>query len=74
MWEIYLVFVVLLLILTVLPKIPSSHWIFRVPDFGKIQITYITLIIFIFGFFINSKYIWYYQALLLTIFVYHGSL
>ncbi|NMR34499.1 endonuclease/exonuclease/phosphatase family protein [Chryseobacterium aquaticum] len=72
MWEIYLVFVVLLLILTVLPKIPSSHWIFRVPDFGKIQITYITLIIFIFGFFINSKYIWYYQALLLTIFIYHG--
>lgn len=72
MGEVYLVFVALLLILTVLPKIPSSHWIFRVPDFGKIQIAYISLIVFGFGFFLSFKDFWYYQALLLVIFIYHG--
>ena len=73
MWETYLTIIFLLLILTVLPKIPNSHWIFRFPDFGKIQITYITLIIFAAGFmFIKSPYLWYSQGLLLVMFIYHG--
>lgn len=70
---IYYTFIFLLFIFTILPKIPSSHWIFRVPDFGKIQITYLTIIIFGFGFFIErNEYFWYSQAFLLVLFIYHG--
>ncbi|MBF8455719.1 endonuclease/exonuclease/phosphatase family protein [Kaistella sp. G5-32] len=73
MWEIYLVFVVLLLILTLLPKVPSSYWIFRVADFGKIQINHFALITFIVGFlFYKNNFCWYSQTLLLLIIVYHS--
>lgn len=73
MWEAYLIIVSLLLILTVLPKIPNAHWVFRFPDFGKIQITYFTLIALALGFFIDkNSYFWYIQGLLLAMFVYHG--
>ena len=59
MWETYLVLSALLLILTVLPKIPSPHWIFRFPDFGKIQITYFTIITFALGFIVEkTQYFW----------------
>lgn len=71
---IYYILVSLLFIFTVLPKIPSQHWIFRVPDFGKIQVTYITVITFIFGFFIQNfiENFWYYQGFLLALFIFHG--
>lgn len=73
MWETYLVLSVLLLIFTVLPKIPCSHWIFRVPDFGKIQITCITIILFAAGFLLEkNEYFWYYQGFLFALFIYHG--
>ncbi|AZB30419.1 MULTISPECIES: endonuclease/exonuclease/phosphatase family protein [Chryseobacterium] len=73
MWETYLVLSALLLILTILPKIPSPHWIFRFPDFGKIQITYFTIITFAFGFIIEkTEYFWYLQGLLLAMIIYHG--
>lgn len=73
MWETYLVLNALLLILTVLPKIPSPHWFFRFPDFGKIQITYFTVITFALGFFVEkTDYFWYLQGLLVAIFIYHG--
>ncbi len=73
MWEIYLVLSALLLILTVLPKIPSSHWIFRFPDFGKIQITYFAIGAFVLGFIIEkTEYFWYLQGLLLAMIIYHG--
>ncbi|KFF00243.1 hypothetical protein IX39_06180 [Chryseobacterium formosense] len=69
----YYIFISLLFIFTILPKIPSSHWIFRVPDFGKIQITYLTIILFGIGFFVEkNQYFWYSQAFLLVLFVYHG--
>lgn len=73
MWEAYLAITFLLLVLTILPKIPNSHWVFRFPDFGKIQITYLTLIVFAAGFLIEKNaYFWYFQGLLLAMFIFHG--
>lgn len=73
MWTIYLFLTVLLLLLTVLPKIQHSHWVFRVPEFGKIQITYFILITLILGFLIDApENLWYYQGLLMIMFVHHG--
>ena len=73
MWEIYLSLVLLSAIFTVLPKIPSSHWIFRVADFGKIQINYFTVCTFILGCFLfGHDFWWYTQALLVILFLYHS--
>ncbi|WP_027385900.1 endonuclease/exonuclease/phosphatase family protein [Chryseobacterium gregarium] len=73
MWTAYLILTVLLLILTILPKIQNSHWIFRTPEFGKIQITFFILLTFVLGF--TADYpagFWYYQGFLLLMFVYHS--
>lgn len=73
MWEAYLSVLVLLFIFTLLPKIPSSHWIFRVADFGKIQLNYIAFITFLIGFyFYGAEYWWFSQGLLAAIIIYHG--
>ena len=73
MWTAYLILTVLSLILTLLPKIQNSHWIFRVPEFGKIQITFIILFTFIFGFFAGDYVnLWYYQLLLLIMLIHHS--
>lgn len=73
MWDIYLSLTGLLLLLTLLPKIQNSHWIFRVPEFGKIQITYAVLFTFILGFFIgHTEHMLYSQGLLALLFVHHG--
>lgn len=73
MWEIYISLASLGIILTILPKIPSSHWTFRVADFGKIQINYFIIFTFIFGFGLyNHEFWWYVQALLLLLIAYHS--
>lgn len=74
MWTAYLILTVLLLILTILPKIQHSHWIFRVPEFGKIQITYFILFTMLLGFIVadKSQYFWYYQGLLFVMLVHHS--
>lgn len=73
MWTAYLILTVLLLILTILPKIQNSHWIFHIPEFGKIQIAFFILLTFLLGFAANqSENFWYYQSLLLIMFAYHG--
>jgi hypothetical protein len=73
MWIFYLSLTVLLLILTLLPKIQHSHWVFRVPEFGKIQITFLILFTIGFGFTINtSEKFWYYQGLLFVMFIHHS--
>lgn len=73
MWGIYLFLTVLLAVLTVLPKIQNSHWMFRVPEFGKIQITYIVVLTFILGFGLEEpQYFLYSQGLLILMFVHHG--
>lgn len=74
MWTAYLILTVLLLILTILPKIQHSHWIFRVPEFGKIQITVFILFTMILGFATpgKSEYFWYYQGLLFVMLIHHS--
>lgn len=73
MWIAYLILVFLLIFLTLLPKIQNQHWIFRVPEFGKIQITYFIVITFILGFFTEpSENFWYFQTILLVLFVHHS--
>lgn len=73
MWNVYLILVLVLLILTLLPKIQNSHWIFRVPEFGKIQITYFIVITCFLGFFIHPpKTFWYFQGFLIILFIHHG--
>ncbi|WP_299180818.1 endonuclease/exonuclease/phosphatase family protein [uncultured Chryseobacterium sp.] len=74
MWGIYLSLSILLLVLTILPKIQHPHWIFRVPEFGKIQIACFTLMTIVLGFFIDGQEnIWYYQGALLLMFIHHAS-
>ncbi|WP_419870313.1 endonuclease/exonuclease/phosphatase family protein [Chryseobacterium sp. CT-SW4] len=72
---IYLFLSISLLTSSILPKIQHPHWIFRVPEFGKIQITYFILITFILGFFINSApvKVSYIQSALVLLFVYHWA-
>lgn len=73
MWELYFGLSILLLVLTVLPKIPSSYWVFRVPDFGKIQITYFTVFTIVLGFFLtHHPYFLYVQIGLAIILIYHS--
>lgn len=73
MWSAYLILTGLLILLTLLPKIQNQHWIFRVPEFGKIQITYFIAINFILGFFITStENFWYFQGVLLVLFIHHS--
>ncbi|MEI3789040.1 MULTISPECIES: endonuclease/exonuclease/phosphatase family protein [unclassified Chryseobacterium] len=73
MWGIYLSLIGLLVLLTLLPKIQNSHWIFRVPEFGKIQITYAVLITFVLGLLLDqTQHLWYSQSLLLLLFIHHG--
>lgn len=72
MWEIYLITVSILLLLSILPLIPSSHWVFRVADFGKIQINVLTAITFIAGFFLFGENYWFYTQIVLAILlIYH---
>lgn len=73
MKEIYLSLVALLAVLSVLPKIPSTHWIFRVADFAKIQITYFSFFAFAAGFlFPKDEWWWYSQGILFAIIIFHG--
>ncbi|SDL66438.1 endonuclease/exonuclease/phosphatase family protein [Chryseobacterium taihuense] len=70
----YYILVILLFLFSAFPRIPSQHWVFRVPDFGKIQVTIITFLVFLMGFVIKSSllYFWYFQGFLLLLFIYHG--
>ncbi len=57
-----------LIILSILPFIPHQHWIFRVPEFGKIQIFILFLPVFAAGFLIiqdKNIIFWSVQALIL---------
>lgn len=64
----------LLVIATILPKIPSTHWVFRTADFGKIQIFYLALLTFGLGFLLKdySPTFWILQFQLLLCIIYHG--
>ena len=60
MQEVFYVFSLLLIVLSILPFFKNQHWIFRVPEFMKIQILILQLIILIIGFLFveTSKMFW----------------
>jgi len=73
MWELYFVLSVLIVLFSVLPKIPSTYWVFRVPDFGKIQVFIIAVFTFGLGFFIDKDLVWKIsQGVLAFLIIYHG--
>jgi len=74
MFGVYISFSILVLIASILPKIPSSYWVFRSTDFGKIQVFYIAIVLFLVGFLLPQKNItfWILQSLLLGSIFYHG--
>ena len=55
MTTLYFVLGILLLLLSILPKVPHSHWIFRTPDFGKIQVSILLVITLLIGFLFTNK-------------------
>ena len=72
MLQVYLILIILLSVFTLLPKIPNSHWVFRVADFGKIQINFFAVFTFLLGFlFFKNNFWWYSQGLLALIIIYH---
>jgi endonuclease/exonuclease/phosphatase (EEP) superfamily protein YafD len=50
----YLIFAWLLIIATYLPLVNHTHWVFRVFDFGKIQLLFLEIIVLILGIFLVS--------------------
>lgn len=69
----YIIIFVLVVIFTVLPKVPSTHWVFRIADFGKIQVFFVGVFLWLFGWLLpmNMLYISM-QALLFLLLLYHG--
>ncbi|MCL7986932.1 endonuclease/exonuclease/phosphatase family protein [Sphingobacterium sp. lm-10] len=59
-----LVLSILLIVLSVLPFIQNQHWVFRVPEFMRLQLLFLQLIIFPITFFYvgNGLWIWVLQV------------
>lgn len=68
-----LIFSVLLIVLSLLPFIQNQHWVFRVPEFIKLQLLVLQLIIFTITLFYSSEapFLWYFQAIQFGLIVYH---
>ncbi len=64
----------IILILTILPLFRFQHWIFRVPDFGKVQLMVSCIIVFLLAFLFKNTiaFFWIFQIGLLLIFLYHA--
>lgn len=64
---------VLLILLSILPLIQHQHWIFRVPEFMKIQLLFLQIIaVFLSFFFISDQpWLWYLQAIQFILIAYH---
>ncbi len=73
MTTLYFVLGILLLLLSILPKVPHSHWIFRTPDFGKIQVSILLVITLLIGFLFADKSTTFYllQGILLGTLILH---
>lgn len=73
MWELYLAFSILLLLVSFLPKIKHPHWLFRIWDFGKIQLTVIMIVTFIVAFLLKdvSNLFYIVQFFLFSTIFYH---
>jgi endonuclease/exonuclease/phosphatase (EEP) superfamily protein YafD len=64
---------ILLIILSILPFSTNQHWVFRVPDFMKLQIFLVQCVVFIIGCFYVKKntLLWFIQAVQLLLIGYH---
>src|SRR5690606_1953431 len=64
---------VLLILLSILPFIQHQHWIFRVPEFMKIQLLFLQIIVVFLSFFFMSDqpWLWYLQAIQFILIAYH---
>ncbi|MFC6268010.1 endonuclease/exonuclease/phosphatase family protein [Frigoriflavimonas asaccharolytica] len=73
MWEAYIIFSAVLLVVSFLPRFKNQHWLFRVWDFGKTQLTIIMLATFLAGFLLNNFSTSFYiiQGFLLITIAYH---
>ena len=61
MVSLLLILSTVLLVLSILPFVPGSHWIFRIGDFVKLQLTALQLIVFVVS--------WFYVDSSVTLFV-----
>jgi len=63
----------LLIILGLLPFVQNQHWIFRVPEFMKLQLLPIQVVVVVVGCFClsESHLLWYLQAAQLLLIAYH---
>ena len=63
----------LLIILSILPFIQNQHWVFRVPEFLKLQILVLQVISFSALFFLTKREIWFWiiQSTQLILIIYH---
>lgn len=68
-----LIFSSLLIILSILPFTSHQHWVFRVPEFIKLQLLVLQVIAFtlIFFFIKENPSLWYLQAAQFALIVYH---
>lgn len=63
----------LLIVLSLLPFVQNQHWIFRVPEFLKLQLLYLQTVVFTISCFYLKEHrlLWYLQALQLVLMGYH---
>ena len=63
----------LLIVLSLLPFIQNQHWFFRVPEFIKLQLLALQVLVFTFSFFFVQSFplLWWFQATQAVLIVYH---
>lgn len=68
-----LILSVLLIVLSLLPFIQNQHWIFRVPEFIKLQILVLQIVVFATAFFYvrSEKWFWIVQVVQSVLIGYH---
>jgi endonuclease/exonuclease/phosphatase (EEP) superfamily protein YafD len=69
----FLIIAVLLLILSVLPFVQNQHWVFRVPEFLKLQLLCLQVVVFplTFVFVTATPWLWAIQLAQLCLMAYH---
>ena len=67
MQTVYYVFAILLTVASLLPLIQNQHWVFRIFDFGKVQILVLQIVFFIFGWFFVDKTISFFVMQLIIV-------
>ncbi len=50
----YFVFAILILLVSVMPKVSSQYWLFRICDFGRIQLLVLQIILLVISFFLPN--------------------